>query len=82
MKKVAVVLFNLGGPDSLSAVQPFLFNLFNDAAIIRAPAFIRKYIAAFISKRRGPIAQEIRGSSRPVPHLGRVQQNLPACAAS
>jgi len=33
--KLAVVLFNLGGPDSLAAVQPFLQNLFSDPAIIR-----------------------------------------------
>ena len=33
MSKVAVVLFNLGGPDSLEAVQPFLQNLFSDPAI-------------------------------------------------
>jgi len=35
--KTAVVLFNLGGPDSLDAVRPFLFNLFNDKAIIGLP---------------------------------------------
>jgi len=35
--KIAVILFNLGGPDSSAAVKPFLFNLFNDAAIIRLP---------------------------------------------
>ena len=29
-KKTAIVLFNLGGPDSLKAVKPFLFNLFNE----------------------------------------------------
>jgi ferrochelatase len=38
MKK-AVVLFNLGGPDSLDAVEPFLFNLFNDPAIINLTYF-------------------------------------------
>ncbi len=37
MSKTAVVLFNLGGPDSLKAVKPFLFNLFNDRAIINLP---------------------------------------------
>ena len=36
--RIAVVLFSLGGPDSLSAVRPFLFNLFRDPAIIRLPA--------------------------------------------
>ena len=40
MKK-AIVLFNLGGPDSLENVEPFLFNLFNDPAILNLPKFIR-----------------------------------------
>jgi protoporphyrin/coproporphyrin ferrochelatase len=58
MKK-AIVLFNLGGPDSLSAVEPFLFNLFNDPAIISLPAFIRYPLAKLISKKRTPVAKAI-----------------------
>ena len=58
MKK-AVILFNLGGPDSLEAVEPFLFNLFNDPAIISIPSFLRYPIAKLISKRRAPIAKAI-----------------------
>ena len=58
MKK-AVILFNLGGPDSLDAVEPFLFNLFNDPAIINLPTIFRYPLAKFISKRRTPIAKEI-----------------------
>ena len=58
MKK-AVILFNLGGPDSLSAVEPFLFNLFNDPAIISLPSFFRYPLAKFISKKRTPIAKAI-----------------------
>lgn len=57
--KTAIVLFNLGGPDSLESVEPFLFNLFNDKAIIGAPQPIRYLIATLISKRRAPIAKEI-----------------------
>lgn len=57
--KIGVVLFNLGGPDRLAAVEPFLFNLFNDPAIIGAPTPIRYLLAKFISRRRAPIAQEI-----------------------
>lgn len=59
--KLAVVLYNLGGPDSLDAVEPFLTNLFSDPAIITAPTFIRKPLARFIAKRRTPIAHEIYG---------------------
>ncbi|MBV8653999.1 MAG: ferrochelatase, partial [Alphaproteobacteria bacterium] len=35
--RLAVVLFNLGGPDDPASVEPFLFNLFNDRAIITLP---------------------------------------------
>ena len=59
MSRVAVVLFNLGGPDSPEAVQPFLLNLFSDPAIIRAPAPIRWLLARMISRRRAPVAREI-----------------------
>jgi len=50
----AVVLLQLGGPDSLSSVQPFLYNLFCDPDIIDLPgAFLfRKPLASFIAKRR------------------------------
>ena len=58
MKK-AVILFNLGGPDSLDAVEPFLFNLFNDPAIISLPGIFRYPLAKLISKRRAPIAKAI-----------------------
>ncbi len=57
--RIAVVLFNLGGPDSPRAVQPFLFNLFSDKAIISVPQPFRWLIAKVISSRRAPIAQEI-----------------------
>jgi len=57
--KKAIVLFNLGGPDSLENVEPFLFNLFNDPAILNLPKFIRYPLAKLISKRRTPIAKKI-----------------------
>ena len=57
--KTAIVLFNLGGPDSLEAVQPFLFNLFNDPAIIGLPNPFRRMLASLISRRRAPTAQAI-----------------------
>ena len=58
MKK-AIILFNLGGPDSLDAVEPFLFNLFNDPAIISLPGLLRYPLAKLISKRRAPVAKVI-----------------------
>ncbi len=48
----AVVLMNLGGPDSPEAVRPFLYNLFSDPAIIRLPAPLRLPLAALIASRR------------------------------
>jgi len=59
MPKTAVVIFNLGGPDRLGAVRPFLFNLFNDPAILRMPAPLRWLLAGLISVRRAPVAREI-----------------------
>ena len=77
MKK-AIVLFNLGGPDNLENVEPFLFNLFNDPAILNLPKIIRYPLAKFISNRRAPIArkiyQEIGGSS-PILKLTKDQAN-------
>lgn len=58
-QKTAIVLFNLGGPDCPEAVKPFLFNLFNDKAIIGAPAPIRWALAKYISAKRAPVAREI-----------------------
>jgi protoporphyrin/coproporphyrin ferrochelatase len=59
MRRTAVVLFNLGGPDRLEAVEPFLFNLFNDRAIIALPQPLRWLLARLIARRRAPVAQAI-----------------------
>ncbi len=64
MSRSAVVIFNLGGPDGPDAIEPFLFNLFNDPAIIGLPGFLRKPVAKFMSRRRAPVARKIYG------HLG------------
>lgn len=50
---IGVLLLNLGGPDSLAAVQPFLYNLFSDREIIRlGPPFLQKPLAWLISSLR------------------------------
>ena len=75
MKK-AVILFNLGGPDNLESIEPFLFNLFNDPAIISIPSFLRYPLAKFISKRRAPIAKNIyreMGNRSPILELTEQQ---------
>ncbi len=75
MKK-AVVLFNLGGPDKLENVEPFLFNLFYDPAILNLPTFLRYPLAKLISNRRAPIAKKIYeelGGSSPILKLTNEQ---------
>jgi ferrochelatase len=59
MAKTAIIFFNLGGPDRLDAVQPFLFNLFFDRAIIDLPLIPRWLLARRISSKRAPTARSI-----------------------
>ena len=68
-RRVAVVLFNLGGPDGPDSVQPFLYNLFADKAIIGAPFGIRQGLAWLISTLRKKSAQanySIMGGGSPL----------------
>lgn len=81
-QKIGVVLLNLGGPDSLEAVEPFLFNLFSDPDIIDFPGsfLFRKRLAKLISTRRGPRVieqyKEIGGKSPLKEHTLRQAQLL------
>ena len=75
MKK-AVILFNLGGPDKLESVEPFLFNLFNDPAILNLPSLFRFPLAKLIANRRAPTAKKIYnelGGSSPILQLTQEQ---------
>lgn len=68
-EKTAILLMNLGGPDSLNSVREFLFNLFYDRAIINLPNPFRWIVAKIISSRRNKFAQEIYkkvGGSSPI----------------
>src|SRR5260370_4728891 len=71
MARRAVVLMNLGGPDSPKAVRPFLYNLFSDPAIIGLPTVLRRPLAWLIAARRHRIAAEIYA------HLGGASPLLP-----
>ena len=51
-RRLAVVLFNLGGPDRPEAIRPFLLNLFRDPAILRVPFFVRPVLARIIARAR------------------------------
>ena len=75
MKK-AIILFNLGGPDKLENVEPFLFNLFNDPAILNLPTILRYPLAKLIANRRAPTAKKIYeelGGSSPILRLTEEQ---------
>jgi ferrochelatase len=79
-QRLAVVLMNLGGPDSLDAVRPFLKNLFSDRAIINLPWPLRPLIAEIISRRRNQSArkiyQKLGGGSPLLPNTKAQQREL------
>ena len=83
--RTAVVLFNLGGPDSLEAVEPFLFNLFSDPDIFKLPLgfLMQKPFARLLARRRAPEARRnyaaIGGKS---PLLENTQKQAHALEAS
>lgn len=75
--RVAVVLFNLGGPDSKEAIEPFLKNFFTDPNIIRLPGPLRKLIAGRIaakrSKREAGVSYGELGDKSPLLENSRAQ---------
>jgi protoporphyrin/coproporphyrin ferrochelatase len=79
-RRVAVVLFNLGGPDRPEAIEPFLFNLFNDKNIIGLPGLMRWPLAKLISSRRAKpaaaIYAEMGGRSPILPNTERQASAL------
>jgi len=84
-RRVAVVLFNLGGPDGPAAVRPFLFNLFSDPAIISVPTVLRLPLASLISRSREASAKAnyaIMGGGSPLlPQTEAQAQGLQATLA-
>ena len=74
--RLAVILFNLGGPDAPEAVEPFLRNLFTDPDIITLPALLRLPLGRLIARRRAPVAQKIYahlGGRSPISEETRAQ---------
>lgn len=53
-ERIAVVLFNLGGPETLDDVEPFLVSLFSDPDIMDLPPVIGKFLPKFIARKRAP----------------------------
>lgn len=76
-ERIAVVLLNLGGPEALEDVEPFLYNLFSDRKIIRlGPKLLQKPIARFIAWRRAPKSKKsyaLIGGGSPLLSLTRQQ---------
>lgn len=76
-RNFAVVLMNLGGPDSLDAVQPFLQNLFSDPDIFKIP-LVQKKLAKFIAKKRSPkVVEEYKliGGKSPINKWTEIQRS-------
>jgi ferrochelatase len=75
--KKGVILLNLGGPDSLDSVRPFLFNLFSDREIIRlGPSILQKPIAKVISFARSGKTKEnyqVIGNRSPILDITKAQ---------
>lgn len=84
--RLGIVLFNLGGPDSPAAIEPFLKNLFSDPAIMRLPNPFRGWLARLISRRRAPHAAEIYakigGRSPIVPETEAQARALELCLSA
>ena len=75
-RKIAIVLFNLGGPDQPASVRPFLVNLFKDPAILRVPFFVRPWLARIIALARTKAASAnyaILGGKSPLLELTEEQ---------
>lgn len=78
MSKISVVLFNLGGPDSIESVEPFLYNLFCDPDIFKIP-FGQRLFARIISSRRAPkVADEYKliGGKSPINEWTEIQRRM------
>jgi ferrochelatase len=76
LPKIAIVLFNLGGPDRFEAIRPFLLNLFSDPAILRVPFFVRPVLARIIARARVKPATEnyaLLGGKSPLLELTEAQ---------
>jgi len=78
MNKYAVVLFNLGGPDSLESVEPFLYNLFSDPDIFKLPfgqTIFAKLLSVFRIKKVKERYRKIGGKS-PINKWTELQRSM------
>lgn len=78
MEKTAIILLNLGGPDSLNSVEPFLYNLFSDPDIFKIPIG-QKLFAKLISSLRAPkVIEEYKliGGKSPINEWTEIQRSM------
>ena len=81
--KVAIVLFNLGGPDRPEAIKPFLLNLFRDPAVLRVPFLVRPFLARNIARARvAPATANYALLGGKSPLLGLTQEQAVALEAA
>ncbi len=77
IRTIGILLLNLGGPDSLRAVRPFLYNLFSDRKIIKlGPPFLQKPLAWLLSSLRSAKTEEMYrliGGKSPLPGITAAQ---------
>lgn len=78
--KTAVILFNLGGPDSKKAIRPFLLNFFMDKNILRLPFLPRWLLAQWISMTRSQT--KAAHSYAPLKYKSPLLENTKAQAAA
>ncbi len=76
--RTGVLLLNLGGPDSLEAVEPFLVNLFSDPFLIRLPlrGWLRRKFAQWVARKRAPHVRQLYseiGGRSPIEPITRKQ---------
>src|ERR1700691_483982 len=82
-RRVAIVLFNLGGPDRPEAIKPFLRNLFLDPAILKVPFFVRPFLARIIARARvAPATANYALLGGKSPLLGLTREQALALAAA
>ncbi|MBF0521317.1 MAG: ferrochelatase, partial [Nitrospirae bacterium] len=87
METTGVILINMGGPENLRAVRPFLYNLFSDRLIIKlGPQFLQKPIAALIATLRNDKAKAMYakiGGGSPIAKITALQaEKLEAALAA
>jgi len=79
--RTGVLLLNLGGPDSLEAVEPFLVNLFSDPFLIRLPlrGWLRRKFARWVARKRAPHVRQLYseiGGRSPIEPITRKQAEM------